>query len=66
MKIKVEFDYFGNFHRAATWLGGKHIVALSNSWEAAEEKLRAKLVYDVGELTPPFQPLPPENKEIEI
>lgn len=64
MKVRIEFDYFGNFHRAATWLGGKHIVALGNDWEIAEQKLRAKLVYDIEAVIP--GQIPPESKDIEI
>jgi hypothetical protein len=64
MKIKIEFDYFGNFHRAATWFGGKHIVALSNSWEAAEQKLKQKIL-DRESPSVVLTALP-ESKEIEI
>jgi hypothetical protein len=64
MKIKIEFDYFGNFHRAATWLGGKHIVALSHNWEAAEEKLKLKLAEK--ESSSVVLTALPESKEVEI
>ena len=62
MKIKIEFDMFGNFYRAATWLRGKHIVALASSWELAEEKLKAKLTGN----TEPIEVRAPEAKEVEL
>lgn len=40
MKLMIEFDYFGSYHRAATWLQGRHVVALASSWLDAELRLR--------------------------
>ena len=65
MKLKIEFDYFGNYHRASAWLGGKHIVGLGGNWEAAELVLRER-IRERLEAVGNVEAKPPENKEIEI
>lgn len=62
-KLKIEFDYFMDYHRAATWHKGEHVVALSHSWESAERLLMARLGFPLRDTE---RPKPPAKKEIEI
>jgi hypothetical protein len=43
MRIKIELDLYGDYHRATTWLAGRCYAGLGESHAQAKEALVTKL-----------------------